>query len=215
MSANYGQPPMQGQSLDYWMNSEVARISPPSTPSFLRNLAWSFGQWRGFAGAIAGVGIVCLGASLLVAVWQVQIVWLWVGLLLLGLVLTALGPWISARKIAKIARLKSPMLSRAAGSIAAGVGTGLFLSAVFVVLASFAIGPWFQQGFKGMASAALVYALIVILMFSVFVLPGYFSQHARRDFRRHIDKNGQLRKELENLAPTWIDPRGNSTFGPL
>lgn len=215
MSFNYSQPPSPQRPLHYWLESDVAKFSPRDTPSALRDMAWSFGQWRGFAAASAGVGVVGLGIALLLALWQPQIIWLGALLIVVAILLMVLCPLIAKRKISKIANGTSPLLSRAAASVSAGVGTALFLSAICITLASFALGPWFDMGAKGIGSAAVVYALILILMTSVFVLPGYFSQYARRDFRRHIDQTPSLRTQLEHMSQTWVDPVGNQSFGPL
>ncbi|MFB9166144.1 MULTISPECIES: hypothetical protein [Arthrobacter] len=215
MSFNYSQPPTPQRPLHYWLESEVAKLSPQHTPSALREMAWRFGQWRGFAAACAGIGVVGLGIAWLLAVWRPQIIWLWALLIVAALLLMVLCPLISKLKISKIASGKSPMLSRAAASISAGVGAAIFLSAIFVALASFALDPWFHMGAKGITCAAAVYALILILMTSVFVLPGYFAHYARRDFRRHIDQSPSLRTQLEHMSQTWVDPVGNQSFGPL
>ncbi|MDO5754206.1 hypothetical protein [Arthrobacter sp.] len=161
------------------------------------------------------MGVVGLGIALLLAVWQPQIIWLWALLIVVAILLMVLCPLVSKLKISKVASGKLPMLSRAAVSISAGVGAAIFLSAIFIALASFPLDPWFHMGAKGIASAAAVYVLVLILMTSVFVLPGFFSHYARRDFRHHIDRNPSLRAQLEYMSQSWVDPVGNRSFGPL
>lgn len=190
-------------------------MSSQQTSSKLRDLAWAYGQWHGFAGAVVGIGIATVGTGILVAIRQAHLVWLWILLLALGAALVVFIPLIARRKIATITQRKSPKLSRAVESVAGGMGGAIILSAIGIVLASIALNPWWQQGLKGMVSIFAVYALTVLLVGSVFVVPGYFAQRARRDFRRYIDANPALKKELEAMSLTWVDPVANRDFGPL
>jgi hypothetical protein len=50
---------------------------------------------------------------------------------------------------------------------------------------------------------------------SVFALPAYFMEHARRDFRAAILADPDLRSALEAMALVWTDPVGYREFGPL
>jgi hypothetical protein len=50
---------------------------------------------------------------------------------------------------------------------------------------------------------------------SVFAVPSYFIEHARRDFLADISADPQLRAALEEMSVTWRDPVGTREFGPL
>lgn len=206
---------MSCQSLDYWLDSDVARMAPEETPSALRDMAWSYGQWLGFMAAVVGLGITLMGAGILALVMMGGSVVLWLTLFLTGLALTATAWIVGWVKLATLAHGKQPGSSRAAGTLSSGLGLAVFMSVIMVAMVFSGFSGWLEQGPGPAFSLYAVCVLIIFGCLSVFAAPGYCSQHGRRYFRRRIDTNPELRQELEAMSLSWLDPIANRSFGPL
>ncbi|MGP9500955.1 hypothetical protein ACT3TS_01930 [Specibacter sp. AOP5-B1-6] len=209
------QPAAFVRPLDYWLNSDAARMAPAQGPSALRDMAWAYGQWQGLAGTCTGLGLTLLGGGLLSLAMLDGFPALWLCLLVAGLALLSTGVLVRRLKLPKIARVKQPPLSRAPGTLASGVGLAAFMSAALGAPLALALAGWLEQGPGPAFSFFAVLLLVVLGTVSAFAVPSYFAQHARRDFRARIDNNQALRQELEALSCSWRDTSGNRNFGPL
>ncbi|SEF02382.1 hypothetical protein SAMN04489740_3817 [Arthrobacter alpinus] len=208
-------PAMPGKPLDYWLDSDMARMAPETTTSALRDMAWAYGQWRGFAVAMTGLGTAVLAGGLLALIMMRGAPGLWISLILGGLALLCVSIYITTAKLPKIARAAQPRTSRAPGRTASGLSLAALM--VFAVGGPMALAlhGWLSEG-PGPAISFVVVALLFLLgIASVFVGPAYCAQHARQGFRGYINKSPALRQELEALSSTWHDPSGNRSFGPL
>ena len=200
--------------LSYWIAEEIPPSAQALTPSALREMAWNFGQIRGLAAACVGVGAACLGGAGLTLLADPAPVALLVGLLIAGAALVVTGVLLRRRVQHRVPSVRPVMASRAPGRLSSGIGLTVFLSAVLGVLLlpaaiSLAAGP------GGMAAVVAMYGLFLVATSSIFALPAYFMQHARRDFRAAILADPELRSALEAMSPVWTDPVGNREFGPL
>ncbi|MDJ0315294.1 hypothetical protein [Arthrobacter sp. H35-D1] len=215
MSYSNPLPPMPGRPLAYWLDSDMARTAPQASTSALRDMAWIYGQWRGLAGAATGLGIALLGGGLLALSTMTSAIALWLSLILAGLALLATSILIRVLKLPQIPRSQRPMASRAPQKFSSGVSLTILVTLAVGLPTAFAISGWLAQGPVPAFSFVAVCLLFVLGTISSFALPAYYAENARRDFRRHIDRNAAMRSELENLSTTWRDARGDRNFGPL
>lgn len=200
--------------LSYWISEEVQPSAQALAPSALREMAWNFGQVRGLAAACLGVGAACLGGAALTLLASPAAVAVLLGLLLAGTALIGTGVLLRRRAKHRVPSVRPVMASRAPGKLSSGIGLTLFLSAVLgVLLLPAAIS--LAAGTGGMAAVVGMYALFLVATSSIFALPAYFMQHARRDFRAAILADAELRSALEAMSPVWTDPVGSREFGPL
>lgn len=208
-------PATPGQPLDYWLSSDMARMSPPTTPSALRDMAWTYGQYRGLAGACTGIGACLFAGGILAAALMTGVPGLWISLLLCGLALAVTGVLVRRLKLPKIAHLPPPGTSRGPEVVSSGLGLAIFLGVATGTPLVFLLSGWLSQGPGPAFAFFAVMVLFVLGMASAFVVPPYFAQYARRDFRRYIDNTPALRGELEIMSLNWRDPQANRSFGPL
>ncbi len=201
--------------LHYWLDSDVARLAPAATTSALRDMAWTYGQWRGLAAAMAGLGAALLAGGLLALGMMTSTPALWLSLILTALAMLGVYTYIQRAKLPKIARTAQPRISRAPAKTSSGVGlAGLITLGVGAPMA-LALHGWLAQGPGPAFSFITVAVLFLVGNASVFGAPAYCAQHARRGFRSYIAKNAPFRQELLALSLTWDDPSGNRNFGPL
>ncbi|WP_146070214.1 hypothetical protein [Arthrobacter sp. GMC3] len=208
-------PAMDGRPLDYWLDSDVARMAPVQTQSALRDIAWAYGQWLGFRAAVGGLGATLVGAGFLSLAVMGESVTLWLTLILAGLALTTTAGLVGRVKLANIAHGKQPRSSRAAGTSASGIGLALFISAIMSAIMFSGFSGWLSQGPGPAFSLFAICLLILCGSLSVFAAPGYCAQHGRRFFRSRIDSDPKLRQELEAMSLAWRDPVANNSFGSL
>lgn len=203
------------QSLDYWLHSDAARMAPVESTSALRDMAWSYGQWLGFRAAVGGLGITLIGGSVLTLLTAPGSVAVWLLLLLCGLALVVTA-WLVARaKLPGVVHGRGPAISRAAGTTGSGLGLALFMAAASWVLLFVVFQSQLAQGLAAVLTLAAYCLLFLLGCLSVFAGPGYCAQHGKRFFRRRIDQDSKVRRELESLALTWRDPVADRNFGPL
>lgn len=215
MNVSSGYPAMPGQPLDYWLSSDMARMAPPTTPSALRDMAWTYGQYRGLAGACTGVAACLLGGGILAAALMTGVPALWIPLLAGGLALAAVGGLVRRLKLPQIAHVPPPGISRGPERVSSGLGLAIFLGVATGAPLTLALSGWLSQGPGPTFAFFAVMALFVLGMASAFVVPPYFAQNARRDFRRYIENTPALRRELEAMSLNWRDPHADRAFGPL
>lgn len=85
----------------------------------------------------------------------------------------------------------------------------------FCAMAHILLAGQLDGSARGLGAYAGYQLALVLGVVSVFFLPGYFAQHARRDLRRLIESNTGIRSEFEDLSLSWVDPVGTEPFGPL
>ena len=203
-------------ALSYWISEDASRLASPLTPSALRDMAWNRGQYRGLAAACLGVGTACLGASVLALAAGEAAIPAFVGLLLAGIVLLALGGMVRGRLRKPLVPSTEPvMASRAPGKLSSGIGLTLFLTLVLGVLLLPLALPLVELGLGGMVRLVVGTVLFLLALASMFAAPAYYMEHAKRDFRSEIAGDPQLRSALEAMSLQWKDPRGFREFGPL
>lgn len=208
-------PATPGQPLDYWLSSDMARMAPTTTPSALRDMAWTYGQYRGLAGACTGIAACLLGGGILAAAMMTGVPALWIPLLAAGLALAIVGVLVRRLKLPKIVHVPPPGLSRGPERVSAGLGLAIFLGVATGAPLVLALSGWLSQGPGPAFAFFAVMALFLLGMASAFIVPSYFAQNARRDFRRYIESRPALRHELEAMSLNWRDPHANRHFGPL
>lgn len=215
MNYNHPFPATPGKPLQYWLESEMARLAPATSSSVLRDMAWTYGQWSGFAAAMAGLGGAVLSGGLLALVMMPGTQALWISLLLAGLGMLGVCAYIHRIKLPGIVRAKQPLTSRAPGRTSSGVGLAALMVVSVGAPMSLALGGWWSQG-PGPALSLVVVALLFLWgTASVFVAPAWCAQHARQGFLRYIGRNPAVRWELEAMSLNWYDPNGSKNFGPL
>lgn len=215
MNYNHPFPATPGQPLAYWLESDMARLAPVTSNSVLRDMAWTYGQWSGFAAAMAGLGAAVLGGGLLALVMMPGTPGLWISLLLAGMGMLGVCAYIRRVKLPGIVRAKQPLTSRAPGKTSSGVGLAALIVVAVGAPMSLALGGWWSQGPGPAVSLVLVALLFLLGTASVFVAPAWCAQHARQGFLRYLGKNAAVRRELEALSLSWYDPSGSRNFGPL
>ncbi|MDO5753894.1 hypothetical protein [Arthrobacter sp.] len=208
-------PPLRGRPLTYWLDSDMARTAPETSTSALRDMAWIHGQWRGLSGAATGLGIAFLGGGLLSLATMTSAIDLWLSLILTGFALLATGALVRAMKLPRIPQSRRPMASRAPQKFTSGINLAILITAAVGLPVAFAISGWLAQGLGPAFSFIAVCLLIVLGTSSIFAVPAYRAENARRDFRRYVDRNAAMRSELENLSMTCHDEHGERNFGPL
>jgi hypothetical protein len=177
-------------------------------------MAWNFGQFRGLAAACLGAGSACAGGAGLIMLAIPDAVGVLLALLVAGAALLASGVLVLRRMKHRVPSVRPVMASRAPGKLSSGIALTIFLSAALgVLMLPAALG--LAAGTGGIPAAVAMYVLFLVATTSVFTLPAYFMQHARRDFRAAILADLQLRSALESMALEWTDPVGYREFGPL
>lgn len=209
------QPAAFVRPLDYWLASDAATMMPAQISSKLGDIAWNFGQLRGMCGAFAGMGLSLLGGGLLVLAHRPGLGALWISFVAAGAALVVLGALVLRAKSPRIAQQKQFPLSRAAPSLRSGVGMALFLFAITGGALALALFPWVSEGPAGVLAYAGILVMYLLFLASIFVIPGYFSEHAGRDLRRRIVEKPAFRTELESMSLSWRDEHGTRSFGPL
>ena len=207
--ANHRQLP-----LGYWISEEIPLSVQALTPSALGEMAWNFGQFRGLAVVCLGVGAACLGGAVLTLLASPAAVGVLLGSLIAGAALLTTGAMLLRRMKRRVPSVRPVMASRAPGTMRSGIGLTVFLSLVLgVLLLPVALG--LADGPGGMAAVVAMYCLFLLATTSVFAVPAYFMQYARRDFRAAVLAEPELRSALETMSLVWTDPVGNREFGPL
>ena len=200
--------------LSYWISEEIPLSVQAQTPSALREMAWNFGQFRGLVAACLGVGAACLGGAGLTLLASPAAVGVLLGLFVAGTALLTTGVLLLRQVKRRVPSVRPVMASRAPGTLSSGIGLTVFLSLILgVLLLPAALG--LADGPGGMAAVVALYVLFLVATTSVFALPAYFMEHARRDFRAAVLADPELRSALEAVSLVWTDPVGYREFGPL
>lgn len=207
------QPPRH--ELAYWLDPRTRDIMGPRAGSALRTMAQNFGARRGAAGASIGLGTALgLGAlTNLLTATSVPLPALWLGLAATALCVLGRYFWRRIKSSPPPARYLNP--GRASTSLAGGWILGSFMAIVMCLLAHLVLQDQLDSTARGIIAYAGYQLAVGTSMLSAFMLPGYFSHHARRDLHRLIAGDPRIRTELEVLSRSWVDPVGTRSFGPL
>jgi hypothetical protein len=208
-------PQPRQRELGYWLSEEAGRFAPAGVTTALRAMAWNRSQQRGLAGAALGTGVSLAGSGLL-AVVSGGGPGLLAGLSGPGIALVLVGALMFRRiRQRRVPRVVEAAASRAPSKFSSGIGLGAFFAVVFAVVLYPLAGLLLDRGPVGGILLAGYATLFLLLIGSIFTLPSYFMEHARRDFRADIAASPELRQALEQMSLTWQDPVGSREFGPL
>ncbi|XAS65641.1 hypothetical protein ACOM2C_02310 [Pseudarthrobacter sp. So.54] len=200
--------------LDYWLSTELARISPPSAPSRLRQLADVQGTLAAaWSSAIGGGFVLMLSGAFVSGISGDP-----AGVLLLGLMgaaLAVLGVFYWKRARATLPKTDRLLISRGPGSARGGM---LMVSVLATVLGGMLVTAWPGIASRGPSSLVTVvgaYLLIVALLAACILVPSVVMGRARQSLRRRVQKDPALRRAVEDDLSRWRDPYGNMSYGPL
>jgi len=215
MTSHYPAPLEQpSHPLDHWLDPELTRLSPPNSPSRLRQLADAQGTLAaGWSSAIGTGPLLLLAGGFTTAMTGNPAAVLVLGIL--GAALLALGLLFWKRTRSVLPDTSRTLVSRGPGSARGG----LVMAAVLAVL----LGGILAAAAPGIASRGVgtatglagAYILFVLLLVTCIVIPSSVLGRARESFRRRAQPGQPLRAALEADLATWRDPVGNASYGPL
>lgn len=198
--------------LDYWLSPELARISPQTAPSRLRELADTQGTLAaGWSSAIAGGPVLAVAGAFFSAMSGNPARVLVLGPLGAALLVLGLTSWKRVR--GRLPNTDKLLITRGPGNARGGI-TMVAVLAGLVGAAMAAAAPTAAE--RG-TSVSLIgaYLLIVALLVACIAVPSAVMGRARQSFRRRVQENGVLRQAVEEDLATWRDPYGNAGYGPL
>lgn len=198
--------------LDYWLSSELARVSPQEAPSRLRQLADTQGTLAaGWSSAISGGPVMALAGGLISALSGNPV---WVIVLgLIGVALAAVGVLSWKRVRTRLPNTDKPLTTRGPGNARGGITTMAVLAALIGAGLATAFPAAVERGTSGALIGA--YLLIVALLCACILVPSIVLGRSRQSFRRRLDVDLNLRKAVETDLATWRDPYGTAGYGPL
>jgi len=201
-------------SLDYWLSAELARISPPDTPSRLRQLADAQGTLAaGRSGAIAGGPVLALAGaftSVMSGNPAAALV-----LVPLGTVLMVPGLFGWKRVRSALPRTDKVLITRGPGSARGGIGMVLFLAAITGAFIFPALSSTAAKGAGEVTVLVGIYVLMLALLVACIIVPSAVLGRARQSFRLRVQADPLLRRAVEEDLAVWRDPYGNAAYGPL
>ena len=200
--------------LDYWLSAELARVSPPSAPSRLRQLADVQGTLAAAWSSAIGCGFVLILSGAFISGISGNPA----GVLLLGLMgaaLAVLGVFYWKRVRTTLPKTDRLLISRGPGSARDGM---LMVSALATILGGMLATAWPGISSRGPSLPVAVvgaYLLIVALLVACILVPSVVMGRARQSFRRRVQTDPVLRLAVDDDLARWRDPYGNASFGPL
>lgn len=207
----HGQP---AHPLDYWLSTELARISPPNAPSRLRQLADVQGTVAAaWSAAIGGGSVLTMGGAFISVMSGNH-----AGVLLLGLMGAALavfGVFCWKRVRATLPNTDRLLIGRGPGSARGGIVMVSVLATVLGGILATALPGISSRGTSTLVAVIGAYLLIVILLVACILVPSVVMGRARQSFRRRVQVNPVLRAAAEDDLARWRDPYGHAGYGPL
>lgn len=205
-------PAQPAHPLDYWLSTELARVSPPEAPSRLRQLADAQGTRAAAWSAAAGAGPVAVLTGAYLAVVTGSAVWLLV-FALVGVALAWTGVVLWRRALRTLPVDGRVLISRGPGNARGGIVMVGALSAIMgaIVAVDFPRAAAIGNGFALVGA----YLLLVALLIAWIIVPAAVQGRARESFRRRLHTDMGLREAAERDLATWRDPHGRATYGPL
>lgn len=215
MAIPYPAPSQQpSHPLDYWLDPELARVSPPNAPSRLRQLADTQGTLSAAWSSAIGTGPVLILAGAFITVMTGALAAVLV-LGILGAVVLVLGLIFWKRVRSALPDTSRTLISRGPGSARGGLLMAGFLALVLGgVLATMAPGMA-SRGAATVTGLVGAYVLFVLVLTACIVVPSAIQGRARESFRKRATTDPALRSLLEQDVATWRDPVGNASYGPL
>lgn len=200
--------------LDYWLSSELARISPPNAPSRLRQLADAQGAIAAAWSSAIGCGpVLILGGGFISVMSGSSAGVLVLGLLGAALVVLGASSWKRVR--ATLPNTNRLLISRGPGSARGGVVMVSALATILGGILAVALIGGASRGTSTLVAIIGGYLLTVLLLVACILIPSVVMGRARQSFRRRVQANPVLRTAVEHELATWRDPYGNAGFGPL
>lgn len=201
-------------SLDYWLSFELARVSPATAPSRLRQLADAQGSLAAAWSSAIAAGPVFILAGGTVSLMSNKPVWmLTLGPLGAGLFVLGVFSWKRVR--ATLPNTERLLISRGPGSARGGIMMVSALAAILGGILAPALPGISARGAASLAGVICIYLITVALLAACILVPSVVMGRARQSFRRRIRANPDLRKAVEDDLASWRDPYGNASYGPL
>ncbi|MBP1137688.1 hypothetical protein JOE31_003920 [Arthrobacter sp. PvP023] len=200
--------------LDYWLSPELARVSPPTAPSRLRQLADAQGAMAAAWSSAIGCGPVMILAGVFINAMSGNPGWVLV-LGLTGAALVVLGRSSWKRVRASLPNTNRLLIARGPGTARGGVVMVSFLAAVLGGILATALPASAARGTATIVAVVGAYVLTVALLVVCILVPSAVMGRAREPFRRRVRSDATLRTAVEDNLATWRDPYGNAAYGPL
>lgn len=198
--------------LDYWLSSELARLSPPEARSRLRELADAQGALTAAWSAGAGAGAVFILTAIFITVMDGGVVPL-IALGILGAGLLVAGLLGRQRVRSRLPRTKRTLITRGPGSGRGGISMLVFFGVVLGAV--FGYGA-ITSGSRATSTAMIgAYILFMLFLAACVVVPSTIMGRSRESFRRKAQSDPRFRELLEEDLLTWRDPLGKASYGPL
>ncbi|KIS28835.1 hypothetical protein TV39_02925 [Arthrobacter sp. SPG23] len=200
--------------LDYWLSPELARISPPTAPSRLRQLADAQGALAAAWSSAIGSGPLLILGGGFITVMSGNPVWVLV-LGLTGAALMVLGRYSWKRVRTSLPNTDSLLITRGPGTARGGVVMVSLLAALVGGILATGLPASAARGTATLVALVGAYVLIVALLAVCILVPSVVMGRARQSFRRRVQADPTLRAAVEEDLATWRDPYGNAGYGPL
>jgi hypothetical protein len=206
--------PQPNHPLDYWLSAELARISPESAPSRLRQIAGARGAVIGAWAAGIGIGgvLVLLGGLLAL---QLKAPTLIPMLGIPGAALIVLCGVFCSRAGNRLPRTDRALVNRGPGGLRGALSFVGFVLVAFVVLFAFTAKPSTWQDPSLLLVPAMVLVFVTGLLVAAIIVPATIIGRSRESLRRKVADDPRFRALLEQDLATWRDPFGNAGYGPL
>lgn len=200
--------------LDYWLSPELARISPPSAPSRLRQLADAQGALAAAWSSAIGCGPVLILAGGFVSVTSGNPAGAQV-LGMMGAALAVLGVVSWKRVRATLPNTDRLLISRGPGSARGGIMMVSLLATILAGILATALPETASREAATVVGMIGAYLLTVLFLVACILVPSVVMGRARQSFRRRVQADPVLRTAVEADLATWRDPYGNAGYGPL
>jgi len=200
--------------LDYWLSPELARVSPQSAPSRLRQLTDGQGiVAAGWSSAISCGPVLLLSGGFISVMTGSQTWALVLGLLAAALGILGVFAWKRAR--ATLPNTDRLLVSRGPGSARGGIVTVTVLATILGAILAASLPGITSRGTTTLVAVIGAFLLLVLFLVTCFLVPSVVMGRARQSFRRRVQTDPLLRAAVEGDLATWRDPYGNATYGPL
>lgn len=200
--------------LEYWLSSDLSRISPKDTRSRLRELAVARGAYMGAwaAGISVGVELVLLGVFLGL---QMDSLAAALGCAIPGLAFIVLCGAFYVRVRDRVPRAGRPVSHRGPGGLRQALSFVGFIVFAFVAIFALTAKPDTWHDSSRLLTLAMSLGSVIGLMVAAIVVPATIMGRARESLRSKAMNDPGFRALLEQDFATWRDPVGSASYGPL
>lgn len=200
--------------LEYWLSSELARVSPENARSRLREIAGARGAYMGAwaAGIGTGAELVLLGVFLGLLLGSLAPT---LALGLPGVALVVLCSVFYVRVRDRLPNTSRAIIHQGPGGLRQALSFLGFIMITFIVVFAFTAKPTTWQDPSRLLTLAVVVAFVIGLIVAAVVVPATIMGRARESLRRKTQRDARFRALLEQDLATWHDAAGNASYGPL